>query len=246
MPVFASIHFGKCAGNAFANLLTREVSRQMPVLLFYGRGHPATGLWHNQVRESIKTEGNSLKEICGPLLERAGERCLLQGHITASEYLEFLPEDHQVFTWLRHPLQRICSHYYYWKNHRKGPRYCPAAIPLFESVVSGDCSVAQFGCHPLVAEKYSTMLEPLGLDGLAVAALIEHPQVSLARLSALLGVELPSEMPVINATRGKAARLYQLTPNEESQLLASNAADMELYHRASVRLTSHPQRSSIG
>jgi hypothetical protein len=245
MPVFASIHLGKCAGSAFAKLLIREVSPQMPVLLFYGQGHPTTGLWNNRAREPIKTDGNPLKEICGPLLEGAGGTCLVHGHITAREYLEFLPEEREVFTWLRHPLQRICSHYYYWKNNRDEPRQRPEARRLFESVVSGDCSLVQFGCHPMIAEYYSAMLDPLGLDGLAFAALTEHPERSLMRLSALLGIDLPSEMPVINTTRSKGAKAYELKREEELQILAANAADMELYHRALAQLAGDAQRSAI-
>ena len=245
MPVLASIHLGKCAGNAFANLLIREVSPQMPVLVFYGQGHPATGLWQNRIREPINAEGSSLKEICGPLLERTGGTFLVHGHIKAREYLEFLPQNCQFFTWLRHPLQRICSHYYYWKNQGLKPPQRPEGRPLFESVVRGDCSLVEFGRHPLIAEYYTAMLDPLGLDGLALAGVTEHSQPSLVRLSALLGVELPSGMRMVNQTRSKPAKVYDLTPDEELQLLAWNSKDMHLYNRALARLTDHSQRSAV-
>lgn len=246
MPVIASIHLGKSGGTAFANLLTQQVSWRMPVLIFYGLEHGLTGIWNNGVRTSIKPEGTSLPGICAfSLRELKSETCVVHGHITASEYLEFLPRNSQFFTWLRHPLQRICSHYYYWKNHRLEPRQRPEAKPLFDSVVSGACSLIDFGRHPLIAEYCSRMLEPLSLDELALAAVVEHAQESLTRLSTLLELELPSEMRVLNPTRGKPAKSYALKPEEESQLLASNAKDMELYRRALSRLLDRSKPSPI-
>ena len=237
MSVFASIHLGKCAGAAFANLLIDRVSRQMPVFLFYGGAHPMTGIWRDGSREPIKN-GNSLKEVCAPFVKRAqeGESFLMQSHLMANEYLEFLPRDSKFFTWLREPLQRICSHYYYWKNNRRAPRLSPEAKPLFDRVVAGDCSLAEFGSHPLIAEYYSAMLAPLGLDGLALALLVEHPTNSFMQLSQLLGVEMPSEMRVANVTQSKPTKVYELTQAEESQLRGCNSSDMELYHRAVARL----------
>ena len=82
------------------------------------------------------------------------------------------------------------------------------------------------------------MLAPLGLDGLATTALTEHPRISLRHLSVLLDVQLPEEIPWVNQTRSKQADSYELTPHEESQILAFNMADMNLYNRALVRLTS--------
>ena len=105
-------------------------------------------------------------------------------HLAASEYLEFLPDNCQFFTWLRQPLQRICSHYYYWKNNRLEPRLSPEAKPLFDGVVSGSCSLLEFGRHPLIAEYCSTMLNPLGLDGLALAAVVEYPTLACTAICA--------------------------------------------------------------
>ena len=243
MPVFASIHLGKCAGAAFANLLIERVSQHMPVLFLYGEAHPLSGVWRDRSKQT-SAAATSPKQICGPLLEQAekGESFLVQSHFGASEYLEFLPNDSKFFTWLRHPLQRISSHYYYWKNNRREPRLSPEAKPLFQRVVSGECSLVEFGCHPLVAEYYRGMLGPLGLDGLALAAVVEHSSVSFGELSRLLDVELPLEMRVANATRSKPAERYELTAEQESQLRVCNTADLKLYERAVARLLGE-QRS---
>ena len=239
MPIFASIHLGKTAGTAFANLLIKEVSPRMPVLLLYGEEHPLSGLWNNRVKQLVKCEGRALAEICSPLLDLSGggRSCVVQGHIEASKYLEFLQGDCQFLTWLRHPLQRICSHYYFWKKRTSRPPQTVEARMLFARVISGDCSLTEFGCSPEISKYYTRMLAPLGIDGLATVALTEHPRISLRRLSVLLDVQLPEEMPWANQTRSKQTDSYELTPHEESQILAFNMADMDLYNRALVRLT---------
>src|SRR5437588_4792249 len=240
MPTFASIHLGKTAGSAFANLLIKEVSPRMPVLLLYGEDHPLSGLWNKRVKQSVKSEGRSLAEICLPLLNLTGGggSCVVQGHIAASEYLEFLQGDCQFLTWLRHPLQRICSHYYFWKNHTSLPPRRVEARMLFAQVISGECSLTEFGCSPVISEYYTRMLAPLGLDGLATTALTEHPRVSLRSLSVLLGVQLPENIPLVNQTPSKQADCYELTPHEESQILAFNMTDTELTKRALELLTT--------
>lgn len=211
----------------------------MPVLLLYGDGHPLTGLWNGGVKEPVKSEGRSLPVICLPLLSRNDcGSCVVHGHITAGEYLEFLQGDYKFLTWLRHPLQRICSHYYYWRNQASQPPRRVEARSLFARVVSGECSLGEFGCHPIISNYYTQMLAPLGLTGLAVAAVTENPRTSLRRLSKVLGVQLPEEMPLVNQTQSKQRDSYEVTPGEESLILASNMADLELYNRAVIQLTS--------
>jgi len=214
----------------------------MPVLFLYGEAHPLSGVWRDRSKQTSAAT-TSPKQICEPFVAKAenGESFLVHSHFAASEYLEFLPNA-TFFTWLRQPLQRISSHYYYWKNNRREPRLSPEAKPLFERVVAGECSLVEFGCHPLVAEYYRGMLAPLGLDGLALAAVVEHPSVSFGELSRLLDVELPLEMRVANATRSKLAERYELTTEEESHLRACNTADLKLYERAVARLLGE-QRS---
>ena len=215
----------------------------MPVLFLYGEAHPLSGIWRDRSKQ-VSAAVASPKQICEPLLEGAekAESFLVHSHFAAREYLEFLPADSKFFTWLRDPLQRISSHYYYWKNNRREPRLSPEAKPLFQHVVSGECSLVEFGCHPLIAEYYRGMLAPLGLDGLALSAVVEHPGTSFEELSRLLAVELPSEMRMANVTRSKPAQRYELTAEQESQLRACNTADLQLYERAVARLLGE-QRS---
>jgi hypothetical protein len=237
MRIFASVHMAKTAGSSFAQLLIDVVSHQFPVFFYYGTGHPLTGIWSAGAR--LEAEGaessDRLTEIFIQQTERNGAG-LVQAHWLVSEFLEIFGGDTLDFiTWLRDPVQRICSMYFFWKDSKFEPRR-PEVRELFWAVKSDRCSLLEFGTHPQIRDYYRNVLAPLDLEAISFAGIFERQEVSLRCLSRLLGMTLPERLQLKNITKRKQTPTYSLSKEVEEGILAHNVSDAAIYAAALARL----------
>lgn len=122
MRIFASVHMSKTAGSSFAQLLIDIVSHQFPVFFYYGTGHPLTGIWSAGAR--LNAEGAASNERLTEIFIQQAERNgvgLVQAHWLVSEFLEIFGDPVDFITWLRDPVQRICSMYFFGRIQSSNP-----------------------------------------------------------------------------------------------------------------------------
>jgi len=236
MQIFASVHMAKTAGSSFAQLLIDIVSHQFPVFFYYGTGHPLTGIWSAGTRLNVEGAASSerLTEIFIQQAERNGVG-LVQAHWLVSEFLEIFGDPLDFITWLRAPVQRICSMYFFWKDSKFEPRRREVR-ELFWAVKSDRCSLLEFGTHPQIRDYYRAMLAPRDLEAIRFAGIFERQEVSLRCLSRLLGMTLPERLQLKNVTKRKQTPTYSLSKEVEEGILAHNASDAAIYAAALARL----------
>lgn len=206
--LIVSLHIPKTGGTSFAAVLQRAFPGQVAYL--YKPYHPRT---HPLLRE----RGKTLEPTVLARLEADGVR-VLHGHGALSLYAEAAPDLGRVWTWLRDPVERVISSYFYQssRSERAGSR------PEMRDRVVGR-SLADYARMPANRNLQSRILGPIQVDSLGFVGITEMFDESLA----LLGLSRDrTKMRNINNRRPEVSEA-------DRELIAHlNQADIALYAQA--------------
>jgi hypothetical protein len=151
----------------------------------------------------------------------------IHGHFLPIKYLLFSTKREVSFiTWMRNPVDRVLSHYYYWKRS-----YNPEIAPrLQRRVIEDNWSIERFCLGPEVRNLYRQFLWGFPLqyfNFIGVTEFYEDDLEYFAQNYLNVSVE-PKKINV--GDKGNAG--YQIGSPLRSQIEAFHAADMELYQKA--------------
>ncbi len=204
-----SIHIPKTAGTSFRNTL-REV---------YGEDHV--------VRLDITLEEEKIrlneKDWNGPRLSKDIQ--VAHGHFSPSLFQKYFRENEANYiTWLRHPVERVISNYYYLvkrlkeelEEERKG-------LNILSKLQR---SLEEYASAPLNQNRISKFLSGRALEDFAFVGIQEHYQADLQRLAQLL--EWPTAPHFRHNVTGKR---YEVSTDLRKQIASYNEADMILYEK---------------
>lgn len=131
-----SVHVPKTAGTSFKQVL--DIKFKNKILLDYD-----SSLSHLTIEEKRKTLISSSKKfnyIKRKHYHLTGVECI-HGHFWPIKYVRFKKEKNVKFvTWLRDPIERIISHYYFWKRN---PQVDPTNR-IKRQMISEDWSLEKF------------------------------------------------------------------------------------------------------
>lgn len=224
MVELVSVHVPKCAGTSFLDALTEAFGRDAIYRDYDDRPvDPAAPV-------NLDPAGFFERAHAGgyPLL--AGKR-VVHGHFHARKYAA-LGEGVRRIAFLREPIDRMISHYYYWMS-------TPLTDHALRSyVVRNRLSVYEFARLPLIHDFYTrTFFSGVDLGTFAFVGFFETYREDVARLSARLGTHLPMR----SANANKAGRYG----DRRAELLADAAlmaslrdlmrADLAFYDAARAR-----------
>ena len=228
-PKLISVHIPKCAGTSFLKILGTQ----------YG-----TGLLLDYDEVPLDPECLFQKDFTA--WETTQKRALardftnvqaIHGHFWAGKYDEVLPGAPKI-TWLREPVRRVVSHYYYWKTKPSLPN------SLHRLFVEKQCSLAEFIEFPIMQNAYTnTFLRGHVLNDFAFVGVCEFFAEDMQRLQRQLGwseVTLPQE----NRTEHPEYSALQVDPALEHRIRQLNAADMDLY-RTALDLRNKQSRRAV-
>ncbi|MEZ5293359.1 MAG: hypothetical protein R2745_19915 [Vicinamibacterales bacterium] len=215
--MIVSVHMPKTAGRSFEAALRRRFGAA--ILEDYGT-YPLNTPPGVRQRAAI--------EACLAHASQAfdGIDCI-HGHFLPIRYLLLASARPVTFvTWLRHPVQRVLSHYHYW--HRA---YDPAtAPPLHRRVVEEQWSLERFCLSDEMRNVYAQFLWGFPIDNFDFVGITEHYDDDLAYFARrYLEIEIPSER--VNAVLAPGEG-HQVDPDLERRIAACHARDMALYERA--------------
>ena len=153
------------------------------------------------------------------------ETACIHGHFLAAKYLR-LGRTLQLsyITWLRDPVDRIVSHYNYWRQSPGSTRITGLRRRLLEE----NWSLRRFAlCEPM-RNLYQSFLHPLALDDFLFVGITEHFEEDLTDFASdVLGAKLTSF--VRNTSDSPVSPLDDALREE---IMDHHAADMELYDQA--------------
>ena len=223
-----SVHIPKCAGTSFAQILARNypgglrmdyedqpLDPQMPFQRDFAAWKEAFGQLGDKTWDTIK---------------------VIHGHFWARKYDCLFPGARKI-TWLRHPIKRLVSHYFYWKSVPEMPH------SLHKLMREQNLSLIEFAQLPQMQNILrNVFLRDVELNEFACVGIHEHFAEDLEWLRAHM--KWPRKKSVwSNRTVHSDYRESGLDSDIEKKLRNLNQADLELYEAAlEMRARRIPRR----
>lgn len=161
--MIVSVHMPKAGGSTFKNVLQKKYGGSMQL----DYDNPMSKSFEERTNEAIKFDEklNSLKRISYRI---RGIKCI-HGHFLPYKYKKMLPNKDVIFvTWLRDPVERLISHYYFWKRI-----YSKDSSPFHRKIVEESWSVEQFCLCDEMKNFYSNFFWEFPIDNFDFIGLVE-------------------------------------------------------------------------
>lgn len=152
---------------------------------------------------------------------------IVHGHFPVRKYA-FLHPEARFITFLRDPVARTLSAYYYLKYVASRN---PASVrhnPMIQQLVEGRISLLEFGTSPTMVRAYQEYTRGLPLERFTLIGITERYTDSLHMLDALFGVRLELRHERRNDHREHEDEYGPLLP----ALRAAHRANIGIYERA--------------
>lgn len=208
--LIVSLHIPKTGGTSFSDVLTRAYPDQ--VAFFYREKHRLT---HDKLRD----RDNLRKPEVLAEIERDGIR-VIHGHAAGRWFLRSIPDQSRYWTWVRDPVERVISAYYYLiQRGQRGDR------PGVAKVVGR--TLEEYARGEQNQNIQSRVLNGLDLSQMGFVGVTERFDESLG----LLGFSQHQLPKPRNRNKAKA----EVDPALKRLIAELNAEDVALYAEA-VRL----------
>lgn len=231
MPrLLVSVHMPKTAGTSFAAALQ----------VVYGPGYRPDYADLPMQMPRWRRRSYALWKSLRPMVDDAasarvgGIRCI-HGHFLPAKYARLIPQRQVGFvTWLRDPVERVLSHYHYWRRDYDGS---DSRQPLRNRMLAERWSLERFVLGPELRNVYSQYLwnfDPARFDFIGIT---ERYGDDLASFSErFLDGSIVMETALVNP--GRAGERYEVTAGLRSRIEAHHAADVALYRHVLQRGTA--------
>lgn len=213
-----SIHVPKSAGTAFAHVLAQQYRSRF--FMDYGPGpmHP------DGLGQDMKTWRREQKRKAR---EMPPETRAVHGHFWAGKYDRIFPRAKKI-VWLRDPVRRLVSHYYYFKSKPS----LPHPHGTHRKVHEENLSLIDFArlpeMHNFITRRW---LRDVPLSDFDFVGIQEHFDEDVGLLAQKLGwngVKIPKE----NRTQHPEYQREKLDAATLKEIEVLNGADVELYRQA--------------
>lgn len=212
-----SVHLPKTAGKSFeAALGARFGERMRADYDTYPINTPATERRRRAVEACLAHADQDF----------AGVECV-HGHFMPLRYLLLAAKRPLTFVaWLRHPVQRLVSHYHYWQR-----TYDAAGSPaLHRRVVEEGWTLERFCLGDEMRDLYCEFIWGFPLDGFDFVGITEHYDEDLREFA---GRYLGRTAQPLRLNSGQnAGTPYELEPALRQRIENWHARDMRLYQAA--------------
>lgn len=207
-----SVHVPKTGGASFRALL--EQHAQGHIVWDYHDRPLAPG---SRVRRAIQATRRA---------DRVPEGTrVVHGHFVASKYSRRYPDAIHAM-WFRDPVQRLVSHYHYW---RREPDLENATC---RKLIEDDLTLREFAELPEMSDVHERFLGGVPLRELAFVGITERFDESLDLFRRRFCPDLGLSPVQLNANPERAADGYEIAAADKEAIVRHNRADLELYRRA--------------
>lgn len=199
-----SVHVPKTAGTTFGNLLQQSYGKDR-VFLDYP--------WLESVESS----------------ELQQKYQAIHGHFAASKYRD-LPPNIKRITWIRNPIDRLISHYFYWKTQPISPQ----AGELHRHVVENQLGLLDFARIPSIENHITQWYIDLDLHSFYFVGIHEFFEEDCRYLMSSLGFSHLNIKP-FNPNRNPEYIAFKKSteyPVMLPELMELNSRDIQIYQWA--------------
>jgi hypothetical protein len=214
-----SIHIRKCAGTTFRKCLANYYGDKV----FFDYGDEVGSTWPSSIKKRQLSLAHSIQNQTKTQLDFD----VIHGHFYRDKY-DFLGPERRYITFLRDPISRTLSNYFYLK--RNLDRANPDALIVNKL----GFSLREYIQHPDCRNLQSQYLKTTTLDEFEFVGITEEYNSSINRLNSALGLQLKTtDAENVNE---KAANDYDITPDILNLIKNCNSDDLRLYDLALNRL----------
>jgi hypothetical protein len=219
-----SVHIPKTGGTSFVDLL--KIVAEEVLYLDYGNDvFAGTAVYRRGQR--VEETFESIKD-----LQSLPGRSVIHGHFRIDRYLGRFPDAAYV-TWLRDPVERIASHYFFWQRAAYTDGFM--ADPLCNRVITEKMSLLQFAELDRVRNRQSAFLQPLGPKGCDFVGITEEYDRSVKLFQRLFCLEINITPQVERKNPDRLGSVYELEPDVRKKVLDLNQLDVETYREGRDR-----------
>lgn len=213
--VIISVHLPKTGGTTFVKVL-RKCAQEVFYLDYGMAGLGPTALFRRGQAFSAPFESiiSDLESLPG--------RSVIHGHFPAKKYSELFPNAVYV-TWLRDPVERIASHYFYWRRSQ---------IPgdhRWEEFTAQKMSLEQFAGLDFVRNVYFRWFSQLDVERFDFVGITEEYGRSLELFRHLICPEIKFHAEVKNHNPNRRGNFYGLDRDLRRKILELNERDAYIY-----------------
>ncbi|MBI5189987.1 MAG: hypothetical protein HZA22_04885 [Nitrospirae bacterium] len=229
--IIISVHLPKTAGTSLMVSLEEHFG---PSLLKDFADYPINNPAHLRNRHAHE------QSVLNAGKDYAGINCI-HGHFLPAKYLLLGEKRKTVFiTWLRNPVERVLSHYYFWKN-----TYSPLnPPPLHRRVVEEDWSLERFCLGPEVRNLYAQFMWGFPLAYFDFVGITEFFAEDLAYFShEFLGSTLAAKKTNVGQNKGGS---YDIDIALRKKIEEHHSVDMLIYNRSVERRMERAARIQGG
>lgn len=215
-----SVHLPKTAGTSFAKTLER---------------HFGSALMRDYADKPLHTPEDERNRAAleaglhGSAKNFERINCI-HGHFLPIKY-QFLSEARDVtfIAWMRNPVERVLSHYYFWKRSYRPWR----TEPLHRKMIKEKWTVERFCLGPELKNMYSQFLYRFPIEDLGFIGITEHYDEDFAFFcERYLDSHIKPEKLNVGKSGGAG---YRIEASLREKIKEYHAKDMELYNRALER-----------
>lgn len=218
LPI-VSVHIPKTAGSTFRAILRRlEPGR---VYYDYGSQFVIADPGTPSLLGRLERARRRLPSLLGPMPWHR----VIHGHFPAARFAQRYP-DSPFITWLRHPVDRVVSHYHHLRRHPSRSHTISWTMKTTGMELSDFIEISS------MQNLQSRYLAGFPLDRLAFVGLQEHFDAMMPAFFETLGRD-PVPFEARNVSPDKSHRSGYSIPQEvEARIRDLNRADEELWHSA--------------
>ncbi len=220
VAMLVSVHLPKTAGSSFVSALEQYFGDHLL------RDYDDLPMNRSTTRRNFSAIGKSL--LPSKFNKQKEEIHCIHGHYMPVKYRFLTPSKSKIYvTWMRDPVERLASHYYYWRR-----TYHPdSAARVHRKVVEEDWSLERFCFSKEMRDTYAKFLWGFPARKFAFIGITEDFERELARFSGqILKDRLP--VPSLNRNPSKDRRPYIDDPEFRADIERFHARDMQLYQYA--------------
>lgn len=208
-----SVHIPKTGGTTFLDVL--KATAQEILYMDYGEGIIPTSLYRKG--ELISESFESIADI-----ESLPGRSVIHGHFRFAKYANQFPRAAYV-TWLRDPVERLASHYFFWQRGRF------MEDPLCNKVLSEKMTLEEFAQLDVARNVQYRFLSPGGAQSFDFIGITEEYERSLELFRRLISPEVTIAPKIQNTNPERQRGFYEISPEVRQRILALNELDSSAY-----------------